>query len=532
MIKVMIADDEILARVGLKTLIPWEKFDFDLIAEAENGKVALDLAMQLKPDIIITDIKMPILNGVELIAALREHLKDTKFIVLSSYGDFDYVKEAMRIGAEDYILKLEMEPDLFIALLNKVKGKIEAERSMYKEQVKDELYKRRNLSALRDKLFQDLFFSYYVNEEEIKGQCDYLEIKLHSSKLVCLILRVENRELFEKYGVDDRYILTYGITNIIEEILQNYPHAYVISTNSMEFTIVFSVESDSEREVKSVAEKIAKHVENALKTYLNFKCSIGISEVCSHFRKLKTAYRQASEALNQGFSELKQTIHHFQQTFDSSHTIGFEEEFKNIEKAFHVLDGGLITNAFDQFVQKIDDGRFNKSEDTLRGICWSLTFMVTVRCKEFTEEDLDKTVPLSRLEQFRTLDDFRNWILELKAKVISVLLQIDDAKNIVFRAKKIILENYDKDISLKSVSNCLNITPNYLSSLFKRGTNENFIDFLIQVRIEQAQHLLKHSNSKVYEIGVRVGYPDAYYFSKIFKRVIGQTPQEYRNHQK
>jgi two-component system response regulator YesN len=529
MIKVMIADDETLARVGLKTLIPWEKYGFALIGEAENGKIALDLALQLKPDIVITDIKMPLLNGVELIAALREHLEDTKFIVLSSYGDFDYVKEAMRIGAEDYILKLQMEPDQFIELLNKVKLKIEAERSVHKEKIKDEWYKRRNLPALRIKLFQDLLFNYYVNEEEINDQFEYLAIKLHSNNFVCLLLRVENRELYDRYDDNDRYILTYGITNVIEEILQNYPDAYVISTNSMEFAIICSFGADSENEAKSIAEKVSRHVENALKTYLNFKCRIGISGVCSHFRNLKTAYRQASEALDQGFSELKHTIFHYQQHLNSSHSVGFEEEFKSIEKAFHVLDGGLIGRAFDQFIHKIDDGRFNKSEETLRGICWSLTFMVTVWGKEFTEEDLDKTVPLSHLEQFRTLDDFRNWIVELKAKAISLPLKIDEGKNTVARAKKYMLVNYDKDISLKSVSNYLNISPNYLSFLFKRGTNENFIDFLIHVRIEQAQYLLKHSSSKIYEIGMKVGYNDAYYFSKIFKKVTGQTPLEYRS---
>ncbi|MFH5183472.1 response regulator [Paenibacillus sp. TAB 01] len=532
MISVMIADDETLARVGLKTLVPWEKCGFNLVAEAENGKVAMDLALQLKPDIIITDIKMPLLNGVELISALREQLKETKFIVLSSYGDFDYVKEAMRIGAEDYILKLEMEPEPFAELLNKVKGKIEAERSRHKEERADEWYKRRNLPALREKLFQDLLFSYYINEEEVRAQFDYLDIQLHAEKLVCLLVRVENRELYEKYDVDDRYVLTYGVTNMIEEILQNYPPAYVTCTNSMEFAIIHSIEADSEIEARYTAEKLAIHVENALKTFLNFKCRVGISEVFGRLHKLKTAYRQASTALDQGFSELKRTIHHYQRQFDASHTVGFEAEFKQIEKAFHVLDGEMLTEAFDQFVRKIDDSRFNKSEDSLRGICWSLTFMVTIWEKEFTGEDLDTTVRMSSLEQFRTLDDYRNWILELRDRVISLLHQIDDGNNIAVRAKKYMLENYDKDISLKSVSQYLNITPNYLSSLFKRTMNENFIDFLIHARIEQAKHLLKNSSSKVYEIGMKVGYPDAYYFSKIFKKVTGLTPQEYRNCQK
>ncbi|MBA2937443.1 response regulator [Paenibacillus sp. CGMCC 1.16610] len=438
MISVMIADDETLARVGLKTMIPWEKYGFHLVAEAENGKVAMDLALQLKPDIIITDIKMPLLNGVELISALREQLKDTKFIVLSSYGDFDYVKEAMQIGAEDYILKLEMEPEPFAELLNKVKGKIEAERSRHKEERADEWNKRRNLPALREKLFQNLLFSYYINEDEIQEQFNYLDIKLHAENLVCLLVRVENRELYEKYGVDDRYVLTYGVTNMIEEILQNYPPAYVTSTNSMEFAIIHSIRADSETEPKSAAEKLAVHVESALKTCFNFKCRIGISESCSRLGKLKSAYREASTALNQGFSEPKRTIHHYQRHLDTGHTVSFEEEFK----------------------------------------------------------------------------------------------PIDDGRSIVSRAKKYMLKHYDEDISLKTVSQYHNISPNYLSSLFKRTTNENFIDFLIHVRIEQAQYLLKNSSSKIYEIGIKVGYPDAYYFSKIFKKVTGLTPQEYRNCQK
>lgn len=529
-LKVMIADDEILVRVGIKTMIPWEKYGFELVAEAESGKVALDLALALKPDIVITDIKMPVLNGVELIAALQEKLKGTKYLVLSSYGDFEFVKEAMRLGAEDYILKLKMEPDQLIELLNKIKKKIEEDRSIQEEQFKEEWNKRQHRPALQGKMFQDLLFRYFVKDDEIREQCEYLNIHLDFDHLLCILLQVEGSEMYEKYDDDDRYILTYGITNVLEEILQNYPYSYVSSINSMEFVILCSFKDFTDDGAKEVAEKAAKHMKNALKTFLNISCRIGISACCGHLREFKTAYQQAGEALRRGFSNRSRTIFHYEpDTVGKLLTAEFEEEFIAIEKSLLLHDTALFEEVMVQFLQKIDDGNIIKSEETLRGICWSLALMVKALSKEIQEDVSDLLALCSRIEHFRNLDDYRYWILACKTKILGLMNQIHNGRNLIERARKHMEENYDKEISLGSVSGYLNISPNYLSALFKRETDENFIDFLVRKRIDQAKQLLKSTQLKIYEVGMKVGYNDAYYFSKIFKKVTGQTPQQYRN---
>ena len=112
MYKVLIVDDEILARAGIKALIDWEKYGFSVIGEASNGQIAFEKIKEMKPDIVITDIKMPVMNGIDLIRATKKISQEISFIVLSAYNDFEYVKEAMKEGAKDYILKIQMEPEI------------------------------------------------------------------------------------------------------------------------------------------------------------------------------------------------------------------------------------------------------------------------------------------------------------------------------------------------------------------------------------------------------------------------------------
>jgi two-component system response regulator YesN len=149
--RIIIADDEILARVGIKSLIPWREHGYELIGECENGKKAYDMAKELLPDIIVTDIKMPVMNGIELIRALKAENKDIKFIVLSSYDDFEYVKEAMKLGAEDYILKLQMEPEGLLKVLQNVCNKIVQEKN-------EKRRKNDNMPLMQEKFLKDLIF--------------------------------------------------------------------------------------------------------------------------------------------------------------------------------------------------------------------------------------------------------------------------------------------------------------------------------------------------------------------------------------
>jgi len=530
----MIVDDEILARVGIKSLISWEEHGFLLVGEAENGKKALEMVKDLSPDIIITDIKMPQLNGIGLIKSLKELKSPAKFVVLSSYDDFEYVKEAMKVGAEDYILKLEMEPDKLLDILNRVKEKITQERN---EKIAIQEEKRQyhvSMPVLKEKFFKDLVCGVINKDAEIEERLRFLGIVLPEKNLLCMVMLVDNRDIYNKYTEEDEHLLTFSINNVAQEILSECGYGYVFATKPMEFSIVYSVESITP--MNDFYENIARltnKLKSALKNYLNVSVSIGISNIHKDYSHIRLAYRQALEAARKSFIMPRGSTIMYQDIsrYTEEGSTSFAEELKLLERAFNAADISKINLAFKLIEQKLT-GCTSISKELLKGMCYTAVFVIHSFMEEYgvpidslwTSND----EPYKQIEQLMVLSDFIQWLENLRKKVLEVLQLMADSNSIVVKAKQYINENYNKDISLNLLANRLNVSSNYLSNLFKKDTGVNFIDYLTGVRIGRAKELLKTSDSKIHEIGESVGYDNIHYFSKIFKKVTGVTPQQFR----
>lgn len=410
MYKVMIVDDEMLARIGMKSLIAWNNNGFELVGEYENGKLALEAARTIKPDIIITDIKMPQLSGIELIRNLKQEGFNIKYIILSSYDDFIYVKEAMKLGAEDYILKLEMEPDILLNLLKKTAEKIELECN------KNSSYRKIDLNILKDNFIKDLLIGNVVETGEIVENLKQLNLCLPEKQLFVLYIKIINTSSYLHYNEQDLSIMNYSIINILDEIIMNYGTGYACEIRGWEYSIILSFRlalENHEKEPDILKEKLIKNIEELLADLLNLKVRIGVSTIFNEYNKMN---------------------------------IGFKEALNSYSKHEYI-------------------GNYNlKSENRM----------------------------------------------------------------IIINAKEYIKKNIDKDISLEKLAFFLGLSPNYFSSIFSKETGESYIQYLINQRIELAKILLEENSYKIYDIAKRVGYPNAHYFSRIFKKITGVTPQEYK----
>lgn len=536
MYKIMIVDDEVLARVGISALIPWEKHGFMLVGEAENGEKALDMAKKLHPDIIITDIRMPVLDGIELIKAMKRENFDTRFLVLSSYDDFEYVKEAMQNGADEYLLKLQLEPDKMLKALNALTEKLNKEREEKEKRQIVEKYYDVSIPLVKEKFLKDLVFKEAINSDEIEQRKLFLNINLPSRNLLCYVIHVEKSKVHQQYSDERLYLLNDSIITILDGVVSKYGCGYTINTEPMEFTIIYSLkEIYDEKLVHEHISQLASNIRQSMNTYLNTTVYIGVSSIHHGYESIKQAYTQAVKAANKAFSNPDKSAVRFSEVDDLSGEMDFKlllDELADLESQLNMGDAEKV----DQTIQKIKKSIAKSgglSKEYLKRIGSVLFFVVNsyankhnihFDCLMKNEENL-----LTEIDKFNSPGQYIQWLTSIQSDIFEWLKNINDQKTIIVKAQRYILENYQNNISLKDVAEHLSLSSGYLSILYKKETGQNFIDYLIHLRMEKAKELLKTTELKIYEVAKKVGYDNIYYFSRIFSRVVGISPKQYQS---
>lgn len=526
MIKVLIVDDEALVRIGIKTIIPWEELGLELIGEAENGKKALQMAREHIPDIILTDIKMPIMTGLELLKTLKQDNHPARFIILSAHDDLQFVKEAMKNGAEDYILKLELEAEQLIRILKNLKELIltsPAEKGHSAAEMP-----ANHVPLHKEKLFKDMLLGVVKTRTEIFNQLSLNRLTFPEQQLVCFIVQVDDVSIYQKYG-ESPHLLDYSVLNILEEVLTSYAYGHVISLQLGQFIAVLSLREQEERDFDGL-EELTGNIRTTLRKYLSTSVSIGISELYNGYEYIQQAYREAKEAIRFAFIYPRGTniYYHNISSISSRETNDLSVEMKSIEKAF--ADGEIadIKQALELLTAEV--GRNNRlTKEILMGISFTIFYLFQsfVENYQLTEKGMLTREMYDNISKMSMKVDFIEWINQLMARMNSQLIENHESMR-VYLTKQFINKHYKDELSLEKVAEYLQLSSSYLSNLFKKETGQNFIDYVTEVRIGQAKFLLKTTDWKISEIAREVGYGDEYYFSKVFKKNVGESPLKYR----
>lgn len=538
MYRVMIVDDEILARVGIKSLISWNEHGFELVGESDNGRRAFELAKELLPDIVITDIKMPVMDGIELMRALQTYGMNAKFIVLSSYDDFQYVKEAMKLGAVDYILKLQLEPEELLKVLKNACNKIENEEDEKKKSIYLEKQIKDNKPILKEKFLKDLISGSIVDETCIVESFRAYEINLLQKNMMCMVIRIENMETHDNYIKDDDiYMVRSPIVDIIEEIISNYGKGIAWYSGSYMFTVIWSAgNAEGTGVLHCPIDRMAKNIQDFLKDSMNLTISIGISDVHDKYSDISRSYKEALEAISRSFKYPVGSIVKYvdiKNISPANDNIPLEAELNELENSIKACNLYAIQKAFDSLEKKII-GSNNVSKKFINGICHIVIFIVNVFIQDnnIAPDEIwgSNENPYNQVERLKVLNDFLDWIQKLCNNIIIILKQDKDSKTIILKAKQFINKHYCEDISLEKAAEHLGLSASYFSRLFSKETGESFIDYVIRLRVGLAKELLKTTKYKVYEVSEMVGYDNPHYFSRIFKKVTGVSPAEYKDH--
>lgn len=514
MITVLIADDEPLVRAGIKAVLPWNKYGFNVIAEASDGKEAYDKILKLKPDILITDIKMPGIDGIALLKRLKQEKIAIQSLVLSCFDEFELVREALKYGAHDYILKLSIDPDKLLEVLMEMK-----------EVVSDLPEKEVSFSLNTDDL-KYLFIKKLQNQ----GFTDHEQVE-NVLRNIKLDISFKDYHLTRFVSQPDKPPVTDTsrknmIYNLLNQICERYPEQELFSLDEKGYLLISNTEKSP---------LLCRQISAAMKQYANQTVYFGISPLLKDEFSFAEGMKQAEEALSACvFYERKEPL-----PYPALTSVGFP----------------FITNSLAQeFYIALSSGNSEKSSElVLRFLLWlkSGLFFFS-QCHSYMEEILNIFVRVaremnfslyqmteneedifSRIRKARTLTACQQILCDFTLSFTEFIRKKRSGERLeILKIKEYVQLHYSENIDLNLVADLVNITPSHLSNLFKKETGVNFSAYLTDVRMQAAGKLLRSPDILIYEVAEKTGYSNGGYFGKAFKKYWGVSPEEFKKEQR
>ncbi|MCM3665813.1 response regulator [Mesobacillus subterraneus] len=500
MYNVFIVDDEPVIRFGLKASVDWDAEGLKLVGDYPNGEEALSAMEEYHPDILITDIKMPVMDGITLMKKAKSKFPNLKVILVSSYNDFDFVREGLKLGAIDYVLKPTLEPKDFVQLIRKTVEKIQQEESI--EEQLGEITETR-LAEERRQMENSIKRAILSGQQLESGDFpDWLKGK---SLIVYMELNHLSQIEEEFGGLFKSFILDEIQTQFYKN--QSNRVCFPIGDSQMLFLL------GDERHGLQIVEELKMEIEQETKIDCSFSYMPG-----TNLDSIKESYLLLEEACGEKFFDEKRQIF---QVEPSKTTIK-----SNTMPSLNMEDSDDLTELFEERTGLWDSGLY--SEEAIKNdACHMLTnfYMNQVSINILVERcrGMESAETLSELiSQFRQdIIDFDDLILENKKKVSTDNELVDKALDYIHK-------HYTEELTLQRVADHIHISRNYFSIIFKRFKVKNFIDYVIELRVNKARELLKETSLKVYEVAEKSGFRDVKYFSKVFKKLTGLSPVDYR----
>ncbi len=508
--KVMLVDDEIVIRENIRECIDWDKEGFQYCGDASDGEIALPMIEEWRPDILITDIKMPFMDGIELSTIVRQRLPDTKIIILSGHDEFNYARTALRIGVDEYILKPVSSADL-ISLLNSVSRKIDRERRE----------KRKHVYSY-DKLLGDLCGG-LITSDDADIAAAALSLPLQSTYYSTVIWDMRcpaPSSPHHETAVRDAEA-------IIEEIAKTHGDIWRYKRSRTE--TVWIVRGNKREEMASALERLQLLAET--ESSLPFAVSFGVGSIQERLEGIHTSFLEAEEDRN--LRRLK--------TQNKNALWNAARETKSSSS----LDRSKFLDFLKIGTPPHSEGFIREFSESLRGIDWKSSLYGYYVLNDLTLETLQEAKRVLRIpevsesmigelqQQIMEIRDWEQSRAYLRALVDKFWIMRIEASNkygdMIDKAKEFMRERFAHDgLSLQDAADHVCVSSSHLSKVFSHETGQTFIEYLTQTRIRKAMELLQTTSEKTYEIAFQVGYNDSHYFSNLFKRITGMTPRDFR----
>jgi YesN/AraC family two-component response regulator len=527
MCRILIVDDERLIRKGLIAKLAHNNVECSWIGEANNGQEALSIIESENPDIVITDIKMPVMDGIQLIRYCYENFPGTKFIIMSGYAEFTYAEQALNMGVSSYILKPINDTNL-VKSIKKVMDELLNSREAEKN-AKDVAVLGRDRDKLLKERVLNQFFHTSRNFERSK-LLEQIGLKTAGEKLcfVLAVVHVDSTSYYHSpFNFDDLYLIKFSIKNILEEILCDCGKIIVDNQKDINQILILFYGNDSAK-IKKCCNAYIRNIYSKISMYLQLSLTIGISGIEETLTS--EIYKQAKLAFEQRLIFGGNQIFYYDK-IACNFTINFPEcKFKLLQRCMEISD-------FSGIKGMLDDIFLSKEASDMAGIYIRLAYSEVISyllkvCSNYGVNNATDPEFLSGevIDYFEDSNQISSYLYTMITDILTGRkTEGIDCKAIVEEVRSYIHSNYTNDITVGELARNYAINPDYLSSVFKQETGTNIIRYLTEIRIEKACQLLIETQSKVSDISHSLGYDDRQYFNRVFKKITGMSPTDYRN---
>lgn len=536
MYKVVLVDDEDIVIEGLKKKINWKSLQLEVVGIANDGLEALKTIEKTNPDILITDVIMPIMDGLKLIETIKEMGKDIKTIILSGHDEFAYAQRAIKLQAAEYQLKPISITDME-SVLEKITSALDAESREAQTKSKLKRENKDNSEMLKQHLFSSILSGKVENSIQLISKIEDLNKEYLDSKIVVTVAEIDNHQLiFEDKNEKEKELIVFSVLNIINEIVESNNPGFAMRLDECRIAILtfYSTDWNSSRISNSYIWLFCLIKENVMK-YLGYSITLGVGNVIKDIMDIRESFLKAENAVKCKliygsnriikYDSIKKNEGRFLRLYS--------EHEKKIFESINNLDRDGMFSYIDILHKQIIENNICSYEEIIQ-VCYKLVISAkSVLNQRGAESELieNEIMLLDQIKSFEHLDNLFDWIKEYFKNIFEVANSKNKRKynSIINYIIESIEKNYMNDIELNSLAKKLFLSANYLSTLFKKETGVSFKSYLTDYRLKKAKELLLNPHYKIYQIANIVGYENEEYLCRLFKNHYGITCKEFRD---
>ena len=542
MLKIFLAEDEVVVRETIKRMIPWEELGFELVGEAADGEMALPLLIRQQPDLLITDIKMPFMDGLTLARLAKKEIPGLKVVILSGYDDFNYAKQAIGIGVEDYLLK-PITKNALIERLSEIRSRYEHEKTQ------KEYYEKfqREMQAYEKNSSRDFF------EALVGGSMDMMEVYKRAEKLgLDIVAEAYNVLIFtmncdeDFSGQRDEYSSWEAESlELLENFFAGHSSAMLFRSNIFSYGVLLKGQRETiEENTRACVDEIRKILSRQDGRREWF---LAVGQSVERLSQIQKSYHTASRAFSKRYL-YDENILYYDEMETMEHPGGQAETEDNayLQKVdVNALNPAILQKFLSNGLQEetenfVKDYFYAIGQEPMESLVFRNYVILNVRfsvisfikglgCDTNEMESADTEEVLA--ESGKNMESAIAYAKKMISQAIEIRDQNSGNKNrsILKTAVDFIDSHYmEEDISLNTVANVANVSANHFSALFSQNMGQTFIEYLTSLRMNKAKELLRCTGMRSSEIAGEIGYKDAHYFSYLFKKTQGMTPSDYR----
>ena len=542
MLKIFLAEDEVVVRETIKRMIPWEELGFELVGEAADGEMALPLLIRQQPDLLITDIKMPFMDGLTLARLAKKEIPGLKVVILSGYDDFNYAKQAIGIGVEDYLLK-PITKNALIERLSEIRSRYEHEKTQ------KEYYEKfqREMQAYEKNSSRDFF------EALVGGSMDMMEVYKRAEKLgLDIVAEAYNVLIFtmncdeDFSGQRDEYSSWEAESlELLENFFAGHSSAMLFRSNIFSYGVLLKGQREAiEENTRACVDEIRKILSRQDGRREWF---LAVGQSVERLSQIQKSYHTASRAFSQRYL-YDENILYYDEMETMEHPGGQAETEDNayLQKVdVNALNPAILQKFLSNGLQEetenfVKDYFYAIGQEPMESLVFRNYVILNVRfsvisfikglgCDTNEMESADTEEVLA--ESGKNMESAIAYAKKMISQAIEIRDQNSGNKNrsILKTVVDFIDSHYmDEEISLNTVANVANVSSNHFSALFSQNMGQTFIEYLTTLRMNKAKELLRCTGMRSSEIAGEIGYKDAHYFSYLFKKTQGMTPSDYR----